>query len=1058
LTSNRKVRFSAAAALSLSLLLFVLGCGGGSTPPSGATVTISPANLDAGQTASFTATVAGDSSNQGVRWQLQGVGVLSNETATSVTYTAPASLNLAATAAVSAIPLVSQIASATTLLNVFPALSINAVSLAAATINTPYAAQLASTGGDGTVTWALVSGSLPTGVAISTKGLISGTPTQYGSYSFIVSATDSAMTPATTTNTFTIVVNAATLTITTASVPNIVVGASYATTLVSTGGIAPYSWSLASGALPAGIALSTAGALSGVPTVTGTYNFTAQVVDTEAVPQTAQKAYMISVYPKLAITTTSLPNGTENTAYAQTLQATGGTAPLTWSLASGTLPGGVTLSSTGVFSGTPSAYGSFAITVQVVDTSAPHQTATQAYTLVIAAPLTVLTTTLPNGTVNSAYSATLASSGGNAPITWSISSGSLPTNFTLSTAGVLSGMPTQTSNSTFTVKATDATSSTATQSLMLTVTALAPLTITTATVPNGNVGIAYTTTLAANGGAVPYKWSLATGSLPAGLSLTTSGTLSGTPTTIGPYSFTVQVTDSQPTPATATQAYTITIANAGATAALNGRYAFLLNGFLPGSTSAAVYGFAEIGSLALDGAGNVTGIADINAPSGAQPSLAVTGTYSLGTDGRGQMSLTTGSTTRAYTIAASQSVSGIMQSIALSEYDNTDGTGAQASGFAKLQTSTAFSAAAINGAFAFGLSGESCTGCTSTAYGPVVSVGLITGNGVSVLSAGTEDSAAYGQNYAGIALSGSFTTPVSTTGRGTLILMPAGTTIAAQPVDFTYVIVSANEFLLMSNDSHASNALLYGDAELQQQTTYAAATEFSGRSIGYESQASGGNGSTTYPTALNAKLYQLTNIASGTGTLFQDANQAGTLATSSAATNVTYTTGSNGRVVVVTGGASNQVVYLYNVGVGFGLDLAGSGGYPGLLRYELQVKPLAALPPLPSGPLAAGTLLTPLRAPMLSGVSVYAPDSGGADPSAYNGSVSHALDTSSPLGLLASDQTSSFSTAENSTGRQIETTTLTGTTPSAITYMITSTHAVSIPATGTTPTVTTLQQ
>jgi hypothetical protein len=860
------------------------------------------------------------------------------------------------------------------------------------------------------------------------------------------------------TKTFTIVVNAATLMITTASVPNVVLGSSYASTLAATGGITPYSWSIASGALPAGIALSATGVLSGLPTATGTYNFTAQVVDTEVVPQTVQKAFTIVVYPKLAITTTSLPNGTQNSAYAQTLQATGGTAPLTWSVSSGVLPAGLTLSSTGVLSGTPSVYGSFAFTIQVVDTSVPHQTSAQAYTLVLAAPLTILTTTVPNATVNAAYSTILASSGGNAPITWSISSGSLPANLTLSATGVISGTPTQTSTSSFTVKATDATSSSASQNLTLTVTALSPLTITTSSVPNGNVGIAYTTTFAATGGTVPYTWSLATGSLPAGLSLSTAGVLSGTPTTIGTSSFTIQVKDSQPTPGTATAPFTLTIANGGATAALNGHYAFLLNGYLAGAAPATVYGFAEIGSLAFDGAGNITGIADSNAPSGAQLSLIVTGTYSLGTDSRGLMSLAIGGTTRSYTIAASQAVSGIMQALVIAEHDNMDGTGAQSSGFAKLQMSSAFTAATINGTFAFGLSGESCTGCTSVAYGPVAAVGLITGNGNSTLSAGTEDSAAYAQNYSSITLSGNCTTPSTTTGRGTLTLNPVGTTIASQPVDFTYVIVGANEFLFMSNDSHSSSALLYGDAELQQQTTYTAATAFSGRSIGYESQASGGDGSTTYPSALNARLYQLTNTASGTATLFQDANQAGTLTTSPAATNVTYTVSANGRVVVVTGGASNQVIYLYNVGVGFGLDLAASGGYPGLLRYELQVKPLVALPPIVSGRLAAGTLAAPVRASIFSGVSVYAPDSGGADPSAYNGSVSHAFDTSSTLGLLASDQTSSFSTAENSTGRQIETTTPTGTAPSAVTYMITGTHAVSIPATGSAPTVTTLQQ
>ncbi|HEY0308889.1 MAG TPA: putative Ig domain-containing protein [Acidobacteriaceae bacterium] len=1040
------------------LVVAVVGCGGSGTQ--GGTVTLSPSTvptLDAGQSVAFVATVAGDSSNAGVHWQVQGPGVLSNQTTTSVTYTAPGSINTAMTTAVEAIPNANNLASATTLINLFPGLSITTTSAPAATINAAYSYQMASTGGSGTVTWGLVSGTPPPGITITSKGLISGSPSQYGSYSFVISAKDSATTPMTVTQLLTIAVNAVTLAVSTASVPNNVVGAAYSATLAQTGGIAPYTWNSISGTLPPGITLSAGGVLSGSATTAGAYTFTVQVTDTEAVPQTAQKAFTINVYNKLSIITTSLPNGAQNTAYSQTLSAIGGSGTLKWQ-SSGTLPAGLTLTSAGVFAGTPTTATTASFTVQVTDASVPQQVATQSLSLTIVAPLSIVTASLPAATVNNFYNVALASSGGNAPVTWSLASGSLPQGLQLSSIGVVSGTPLQTGTSNFVVQGVDTTPSTVTQSLSLIVNALAPLVISTASLPDGNIGVSYSRTLAATGGAVPYTWSLATGTLPTGFTLSSNGTLSGTPKAPGAFTFGVKVADGEATPATATQSYTVTIGNAGANAALTGNYAFLLHGFAAGHTAATAYGFAAIGSLHMDGAGNVTGIEDLNSTTGVQQSLPVTGTYTFGTDGRGTLSLSANSTTSAYAIAAGNVANGVMQSIMLNEWDNSSGTGAQSVGMAKLQTAPALAASALTGTFAFGMEGESCTGCTASAFGPVAMVGLIHGDGVSALSAGQEDAAQYGQNISGTTLSGSFSPPSSSTGRGTLTLSATGSTIAAAPSDFTYVIVNANEFLLMSNISHATSALLYGDALLQQQSTYAAATEFSGRSIGYESQASGGDGSTLYPTSLNATLYQLANTGSGTAAFFEDTNQAGTLTTSTSATAVTYTTSSSGRVVLSTNGASNQVIYLYNVGAGLGLDMATASTYPALVHYEQQVKLSASLPALPMGTFAAGTLDIPVRTDTLSGAYVYSPDSGGGDVGFINGTAGKTLDGSTAGGTLTAYQKSSTNTAEDLTGRQIETATPTGTTPMAITYAITSTRSVSIPATGATPTVLLLQQ
>ncbi|HET9177359.1 MAG TPA: putative Ig domain-containing protein [Terriglobia bacterium] len=174
--------------------------------------------------------------------------------------------------------------------------------------------------------------------------------------------------------------------------------------------------------------------------------------------------------PSPTITTASLTNGTQNTAYSATLAASGGTTPYTWSITAGSLPAGLTLnSSTGAISGTPTGTGTSNFTVQVSD--ANSQTATKALSITVNPPaLAISTTSLPNGTQNTAYSATLAASGGTTPYTWSISAGSLPAGLTLnSSTGAITGTPTGSGVSNFTVKVTDVNSQTATQALSITI-------------------------------------------------------------------------------------------------------------------------------------------------------------------------------------------------------------------------------------------------------------------------------------------------------------------------------------------------------------------------------------------------------------------------------------------------------------------------------------------------------------------------------------------------------------------------------------------------------------
>ncbi|MDA0365352.1 MAG: putative Ig domain-containing protein [Chloroflexi bacterium] len=247
----------------------------------------------------------------------------------------------------------------------------------------------------------------------------------------------------------------------------------------------------------------------------------------------------------LDITTAALAVGEVDASYSQTLAASGGVAPYTWSLVAGSLPAGLTLNaSTGVIAGTPTGAGDSAFTVEVVD--AETTATTQALSIAVASAVAVGTSTLPDGTLNAAYSQALTVSGGVAPYVWSLASGTLPVGLTLNAAsGTIAGTSTATGTSTFTVRVTDDIGSQATQALTLTIAAAATtLTITTLELPKASVGFAYSQSLNATGGVAPLTWSLVAGSLPAGLSLNSgTGVIAGTPTAAGMAVFAVKVTD-----------------------------------------------------------------------------------------------------------------------------------------------------------------------------------------------------------------------------------------------------------------------------------------------------------------------------------------------------------------------------------------------------------------------------------------------------------------------------------------------------------------------------------
>lgn len=246
--------------------------------------------------------------------------------------------------------------------------------------------------------------------------------------------------------------------------------------------------------------------------------------------------------PPLSITTTSLPNGITGQSYTATLQTSGGAGAVTWSIAAGNLPSGLSLSSnTSEISGTPSSDGEFNFTVQARDSASPSQTAAKSLSINIIPALAITTESLPDAIVGESYSHTLQATGGTPPYIWSwtLISGSSPPGLSLSSDGTISGTPLTATEGTFRAVVGDADSNTATRDLRISV--LSRIVIETESLPDGDIGVFYSSGFAASGGqGSSLIWSITSGRLPEGLILD-SGNILGTPTEAGTFDFTIKV-------------------------------------------------------------------------------------------------------------------------------------------------------------------------------------------------------------------------------------------------------------------------------------------------------------------------------------------------------------------------------------------------------------------------------------------------------------------------------------------------------------------------------------
>jgi len=324
------------------------------------------------------------------------------------------------------------------------------------TVGTAFSQTFTATGGLAPITFSTTS-TLPTGLTLSTAGVLSGTPTQSGTFPIVVRATD-ANGCIGTGATYNLVISCQTITVTNPATATGTVGAAFSQTFTQTGGLGAITFSTTS-TLPTGLTLSSAGVLSGTPTQSGTFPIVVRATDANGCFGNGPTYTLVISCQTITVTNPAVTTGQLSVPFSQTFTQTGGIGTVTFSTTS-TLPTGLTLSGAGVLSGTPTQTGTFPIVVRVTDQNGCFANG-PTYTLVINA-CPVITVTNPanaTGTTGSPFSETFTSTGGAGAVTYTTTS-TLPTGLTLSTAGVLSGTPTQSGTFPIVVTATDANSCT----------------------------------------------------------------------------------------------------------------------------------------------------------------------------------------------------------------------------------------------------------------------------------------------------------------------------------------------------------------------------------------------------------------------------------------------------------------------------------------------------------------------------------------------------------------------------------------------------------------------
>ena len=434
-------------------------------------------------------------------------------------------------------------------------LAITTSSLPNGTLNSPYSATLTANGGTPSYTWSLASGSLPSGLTLNpTTGAISGTPSATGSFNFTAQVSDSSTPPVTTTKSLSITVSTAPSTLTiwpTSAVPGVVdggpdnavqLGVKFRSDVAGTiQGIRFYKGAGNTGTHVASLWSSTGTRLATATFTNETASGWQEVSFATPVSITANTTYVASYH-------TTTGHYSSNTNYF----TAGVDNPPLHALASAGSGGN------GVYR-----YGT--------NRTFPNQTYTAAnYWVDVsfqpgpASTLTSIAVTPGNPSINTGatqqFTATGSYSDGStqnitSQVTWSSSNTAVATiNASGNATGASAGSTTIGGQQSGVIGSTTLTVQSA------------PLAITTSSLPNGTLNSPYSATLTANGGTPSFTWSLASGSLPSGLTLNpTTGAISGTPSATGSFNFTAQVSDSSTPPVTTTKSLSITVSAAPST-------------------------------------------------------------------------------------------------------------------------------------------------------------------------------------------------------------------------------------------------------------------------------------------------------------------------------------------------------------------------------------------------------------------------------------------------------------------------------------------------------------
>jgi hypothetical protein len=456
-------------------------------------------------------------------------------------------------------------------------------------------------------TFAVTNGSLPNGISLdAATGVLSGIPTQTGPFQFTITASNTIGVDAT--QIFNLDVQAGVAPIIT-STGAATFAASLGQTFAFTASGNPAPTFTEVGALPSGITLASNGTLSGTTTASGA--FTVTITATNALGNNSQ-TFTLTVTAPPAFTSLSSATFALNTASTFQAAATGFPAPAFMEV--GTLPAGITLTSAGVLSGTPTESGSFSLSIVATNSIS---TVSQTFTLIVDASPAFTSANTATLVVNAFGSFAVTAAGFPGPAFTEI--GALPSGVTLTPGGLLSGTPTQAGNFSITITASNGIGTAPTQSFLLRV--QPPVVFLPLQIPDAKIGTPYAQTIAASGPPGPYTFTVTSGSLPPGMSLSASGVLSGNPTAANTYHFTITATAS--TPDSGTHDYSLLVNPAPTPITISGRSDGTAYRYLP--SASGVYTLASVASpFPGQGSNSRTAVADVNGD-GVPDTIFVTG-------------------------------------------------------------------------------------------------------------------------------------------------------------------------------------------------------------------------------------------------------------------------------------------------------------------------------------------------------------------------------------------------------------------------------------------------